>query len=397
MLIGLIIAISLGILIGILTGLFPGIHINLVGAGLVAISSTTLVNISSVYLVAFIVALAITHTFIDFIPSIFLGCPDTDTALSILPGHEMLRRGEGYEATMRTAYGGLSAAFLLVILAFPLAYVVSEIYPLIQKAIPFILIGVCMIMVLSEKKKLGGFVVLILTGILGTCVLNMEIKEPLLPLLSGLFGSSMLMISINQNTKIPKQNLIFKKINLRKLIKPLSGTLIASPLCGFLPGLGGGQAAVIGNQVAKTDEKGFLIMLGAVNVFVMGLSFVSLYSISRTRTGAAVAVQALMGEINSNILILILIVCLISGVTSFFLVKKLSITFLKLIEKINYKKLSIGIIIFLSILIFIISGFLGLVIFAISTATGIYCISLNVKKTQMMGCLLIPTIILYLF
>jgi putative membrane protein len=128
----------------------------------------------------------------------------------------------------------------------------------------------------------------------------------------------------------------------------------------------------------------------------MGFSFVSLYSISKTRTGAAVAIQSLMGNVNSNILILILCVCLISGILSFFLVKTISIKFLKVMEKVNYKKLSIGIIALLTVLILLISGLLGFLIFVISTATGMYCISLNVKKTQMMGCLLIPTIILYL-
>lgn len=171
MLLEIIIALILGILIGIFTGLFPGIHINLVGAGLIALSSSFLVNISSIYFVVFIAALAITHTFVDFIPSIFLGCPDADTELSILPGHEMLKKGEGYEATMRTAYGGISAIFLLMILAFPLSIIVSKIYPSIQKAMPFILIGVCIIMVLSERVKFNGLIVLMLTGILGTCVL----------------------------------------------------------------------------------------------------------------------------------------------------------------------------------------------------------------------------------
>jgi putative membrane protein len=251
-------------------------------------------------------------------------------------------------------------------------------------------------MVLSERKKFKAATVLILTGILGMCVLELNIKESLLPLLSGLFGSSMLLISINQNTKIPKQNITFKKLGFRKLIRPLSGALLASPLCGFLPGLGGGQAAVMGNQIARTDTKGFLVLLGAVNILVMGFSFVSLYSISKTRTGAAVAIQSLMGNVNSNILILILCVCLISGILSFFLVKTISIKFLKVMEKVNYKKLSIGIIALLTVLILLISGLLGFLIFVISTATGMYCISLNVKKTQMMGCLLIPTIILYL-
>jgi len=396
MLIEVIIALFLGILFGIFTGLFPGIHINLVGAFLIFLSSSFLHEINVIYFVVFISTMAITHTFIDFIPSIFLGCPDTDTELSILPGHEMLKQGEGHQAIMRTAYGGLISVFLLAILAFPLSIVVSKIYPLIQKIIPFILISICLLMIFTERKKYNAFIVLILTGILGLCALNLDLKEPLLPLLSGLFGSSMLLISINQNTKIPKQNIKFKRLRFKEFIKPISGALITSPLCGFLPGLGGGQAAVIGNQISRVNEKDFLILLGAVNILVMGLSFVSLYSISRTRTGAAAAIQSLIGTMDIKILILILCVCLISGIISFFLVKILSVKFLKIIEKINYKKLSIGIVVFLGILVLLISGIIGLIVFIISTATGIYCISLNVRKTQMMGCLLIPTIVLYL-
>jgi len=396
MLIEIILALLLGITAGTFTGLFPGIHINLVGAFIVFLSASILYEINVIYLITFISAMAITHTFIDFIPSIFFGCPDTDTELSILPGHEMLKKGEGYQAIMRTAYGGLISIFIILILAFPLSIIVSKIYPSMQKAIPFILILVCIVMIFTEKKKFLAFVVLGLTGILGLCVLNLNLKEPLLPLLGGLFGSSMLFISINQNTKIPKQNLEFKRLKFKEFVRPISGALIASPFCGFLPGLGGGQAAIIGNQISKVNEKDFLILIGAVNTLVMGFSFLSLYSISRTRTGAAVAIQSLVGTMNSNIFILILCVCLISGVISFFLVKILSINFLKIIEKANYKKLSVGIILFLSFLIILISGIGGLIAFIISTATGIYCISLNVRKTQMMGCLLIPTIILYL-
>jgi putative membrane protein len=397
MLIQIILALLLGILTGVFTGLFPGIHINLIGTFLVALSSTLFAGVSPVYLIVFIASLAIAHTFIDFIPSIFLGCPDSDTELSVLPGHELLKQGEGHSAIMQTAYGGLISIFILVILTFPLSHLISWIYPIIKKAIPFILIFVCFLMVFSEKKKFSATTVLILTGFLGICVLNLSLKEPLLPLLSGLFGSSMMLISINQNTQIPKQNIKFEKLNLRKIYKPISAALIASPLCGFLPGLGGGQAAVIGNQISKSDKKDFLILLGAVNILVMGISFISLYSISRTRTGAAAAIQSLTGTLSSNLLILIIIICLFSGIISFFLTKFLSLKFLKIIEKINYKKLSISILTFLSIIILLISGILGFFVFILSTATGIYCISLNVKRTQMMGCLLIPTIILYLF
>ena len=66
------------------------------------------------------------------------------------------------------------------------------------------------------------------------------------------------------------------------------------------------------------------------------------------------------------------------------------------ITKINYTALSITTLVFLLIIIFFISGFLGLIVLIASTLTGIYCISLGVRRTNMMGCLLLPTILLYL-
>jgi putative membrane protein len=107
-LIEIILAIFSGILSGTFTGLIPGIHINLIGTLLVGFSTTLFSGINPIYFVVFIVAMAITHTFVDFIPSIFLGCPDTETELSILPGHQLLKEGKGYEAVMLSIYGGLS-------------------------------------------------------------------------------------------------------------------------------------------------------------------------------------------------------------------------------------------------------------------------------------------------
>jgi putative membrane protein len=395
MLIEILLFLLFGISAGIFTGLMPGIHINLVGSLLVSASASFLFFISPLDLIVFITAMAITHSFIDFIPSIFLGCPDSDTMLSTLPGHELLREGKGYAAVMFTASGALAGTIITILIAFPLIIIVSKAYPIIQKFIPYILIGVSLIMIFSEKNKFSSSLVYFLTGFLGLIVLNLEtLKEPLLPLLTGLFGASGLLISIKTKTKIPKQNFKAEKANLKK---PLIGALIASPLCGFLPGLGSGQSAILGNTISKTDRKGFLVLLGATNILVMSFSFISLYTISKIRTGAAAAINELIGIPSKEILILILFVILISGVVSFFLTKKLSILFAKVINKINYTKLSIITCCILILIVFLISGFFGLLVFLISTFTGIYCISLGVRRTQMMGCLLFPTIILYLF
>ncbi len=395
MLIELILFLLLGISAGIFTGLMPGIHINLVGAMLVSASASFLFFIPALYLVVFITSMAITHTFLDFIPSVFLGCPNEDTALSVLPGHELLKKGKGHAAIMLAAYGGLAAVILTVVLAFPLIILVKKIYPLAQTIIPYILIIVSLIMILSEKRKFSSLVVYFLTGILGLILLNLEmLKDSLLPLLTGLFGASNLLLSIKTKTQIPKQIIKEEKTEFKK---PILAALIASPLCGFLPGLGSSQAAVLGNTISKTDRKGFLVLLGATNILVMSFSFMSLYAISKTRTGAAAAIKDLIAIPSVRVLVLILVVVLVSGLISFFLMKKLSIFFAKKINKINYTRLSIITFCILILIVLLISGFLGLIAFIISAFTGIYCISLGVRRTQMMGCLLLPTIILYLF
>jgi putative membrane protein len=386
----------LGILFGTFTGLIPGIHINLVGVSLVALSVSLLSSINPIYLVVFIAAMAITHTFVDFIPSIFLGCPDTDTELSILPGHELLKKGQGYSAIILTCYGSLAAIFILMLIAVPSLLLVQKVYGFLQNIMPYLLIAVSGMLIILEKNKFPALFVFFLAGILGLCVLNLDVKEPLLPLLTGLFGSSMLVMSIKNKTIVPKQKISKPKIKNR-LFSPLLGALIASPLSSLLPGLGSGQAAIIGNTISRTDRQGFLVLLGATNTIVMGFSFIALYIVSRTRTGAAVAINNLLGNFSWQILILILTVVFFAGIISFFLTSVLARFFSRKISKINYTKLSFITLGILVIIVLIVSKFFGLIILVFSTLTGIYCISLGVRRTNMMGCLLIPTIVFYLF
>ncbi|MBU2504125.1 MAG: tripartite tricarboxylate transporter permease [Nanoarchaeota archaeon] len=397
MLIEILIFLLLGIAAGTFTGLIPGVHINLVGVSLVALSASLFSSLNSIYLVTFISSMAITHTFLDFIPSIFLGCPDTDTELSVLPGHELLKLGKGYEAVLLTIYGSLAAIFVLVLIAFPSILILKNIYGTLQKVIPYILILVTLFLIYVEKNRLKAVVVITLTGVLGFIILNLNsLNEPLLPMLTGLFGTSMLLISIKNKVKIPKQEISKPEID-KSFLSPLLGATIAAPFSSLLPGLGSGQAAVIGNSISKTGKRGFLFLLGATNTLVMGFSFIAFYAVLRTRTGAVVAIQEIIGPLSKEMLIIILFVIVASGIISFFWAISITKFFSKRIENINYSRLSIMTISLIAILVFLFSGALGIIVLAISTFTGIYCVSLGVRRTNMMGCLLIPTIILYLF
>ena len=93
MLLHILIAMCLGMFIGIFSGICPGIHINLVAATLLAVSPILLRYTNALSLVVFIIALAVTHSFLDSIPSIYLGAPDDENALAVLPGQRMLLQG----------------------------------------------------------------------------------------------------------------------------------------------------------------------------------------------------------------------------------------------------------------------------------------------------------------
>lgn len=392
MLIEISFTILIGILLGTFTGLIPGIHINLISIILISIYS--MINLDAIYFIVLITSMSITHTFTDFIPSIFLGCPDTDTELAILPGHKLLKEGKGYEAILLTNYGSFTAIFLLILILIPAIIFISKIQNLIENLIPYFLIIISLTLLLTEQRKTKALLIFILTGLLGLIVLNLDLKEPLLPLLTGLFGASSLLISIKNETKIPEQ-IITKKYD--KKIKPLIGALIASPLCSFFPGLGSGQAAVIGNTITKNNQKEFLTLIGATNTLVMGFSFITLYTISKTRTGSALAISQITNNITPHILALIIITIIISGTISFFTTKQLAKIISKKIHKVNYAKLTTITLIILIIITLLISGIFGLFVLIVSTLTGIYCINSNVRRTNMMGCLIIPTIFLYLF
>src|SRR3989344_5219783 len=136
MLLEILIAVLVGLLLGTFTGLFPGIHINLVSVILLSLSPFLSEYISLLTLSVVIISMSVTHTFLDAIPSIFLGAPDSGMELGVLPGHRLLLQGRGYEAVVLTAIGSLFAVIMMVAFA-PIGFpFIKIIYPLIQKYIP---------------------------------------------------------------------------------------------------------------------------------------------------------------------------------------------------------------------------------------------------------------------
>ena len=397
MFVELVIVLILGILIGIVTGLIPGIHVNLVATTLFAISPFLLNYFEPLSLAVFIISLSLTHSFLDTIPSVYLGAPENENALSVLPGQKMLLRGEGYQAVKITILGtyiGLIVAVLLIPLFMLTA---QQIYPFLKPYLVYILITLMAYMILKEKQKFWAFFLFLISGTLGIIVFSIpNLNEPLFPMLSGLFGLSGLIISYSENTKIPLQT-IDKEIKLKisDLIKAILGSSIAVFLIQFFPGLGPAQGAVVSNQIVKVKDKGYLALVGAMGTMSVVFSLVTFYTLGKAKDGTIVVINELM-EIDFKSFLIMITTFLIAGSIAVLLTLFFAKIFSRLIAKVNYKALVITIIGFIFLMTIILNGWIGIIILITSSAIGLIAPLKEIGRNHAMGCLILPVIMYFL-
>ena len=344
--------------------------------------------------------MATTHSILDIIPSIFLGAPNEESYLTSLPGHEMLREGNGVEAVYVSIIGIILSIPIILITAPLLIKLVSSLFNSIAYLIPFILLFLSIYLISRENYSLIAISIFLMSGILGYSALNLPVRDSLLPLLSGLFGGSGIIMSLTENSKIPNQKeMNFKEVKLtrKEYFSSIISSALLAPLFSFLPAIGAGHAATLSTEIFTQTKKSFLMTVNCINTIVNTLSFVTLYSINKTRTGASVAIKEIIPNLSLNQLIFIIFITIISILISTVISIKISKKFGIFISKINYKKFSLIVLIFLILLITIISGFIGLIIFSTGSAIGIFCITSKIRRINLMACLILPTILIYLF
>jgi len=393
----LFLAFFLGVCAGTLTGLAPGIHTNTVAAGVLAGLAFLTAFFSPLALGIFLVVMVVVHSFVDFIPSIFLGAPDeAETSLAVLPGHKLLLEGRGYEALKLTVIGGVGAALIGLALLVPFGLAISWGYEKLGILIPILIIGFSAYFIWLEqdlKKKVWALIVFLLSGVLGILALNhLPIREPLFPLFTGLFGTSTLIISLLSKNKIVKQKLndiiIFQGHFWNNLKSSLSAALMS-----VLPALGAAQATVLAQALSRKEKSGksFLVMVGGINTVSAIFVLVTLYIIGRARTGViAVMKQFLTLDIYGFLILLVASLAAIGFAVIITL--KLGRFVAKHVSKIKYRKLSFFVLLTLIVLAGIFSGFYGLLIVSVATAIGLIAPKVGVKRIHAMGALAIPVV-----
>ena len=380
-----------GFFLGLLAGLLPGLHSNTIAAIMLK------TDFGAFFSAAAIASMAASHSVFEFIPAIFLFIPDSETVVSVLPGHRLLMKGRGAYALSLCAFSALFAAgFSLLLL--PVAYfAMPVIYSAIEPHILWIVLLACVFLIASERKAreialaLGVF---LLSGLLGLFALEAPIlRDPLLPVFSGLFASAGILLSLREGGSLPKQ--IEEKIEISTTYLPcvLAGVVLGM-LSDLLPGISTpAQIAVFASAFLYLNAPRFLALVASIGVSHSLFALVATAAIGKARTGSSIAIRELIGASSleqTGWLIGISILSIAIAVMALLLLSKRLAGFL---SRMPMQEIGLLILAYLGFLVFLFDGPMGLLVMATATAIGVIPPLVGVRRTHLMGCILVPSIV----
>lgn len=408
----LVLACVIGVLCGVVTGLIPGIHVNTVGAFVFSASPLLLYSYSPEVLAVFLLSMSISHALLEFVPSMYLGVPEEGTVLSVMPGHHLLLQGRGKEAIRLVSLGGFGAMIVTIILL-PLFMVGLPFVHALLKPYIWIILSVTVIYMLIRLSRdwtsfIWSCILFLFSGIMGWTALNSPLSASvsLLCLFSGLFGVSTILHSLSQKSVLPPQHQDYHLEMDGDIFRGIFAGGIAGSILGFLPGMGPAQGSLLAQELSGSSDRGseregFLVAMSGVNASDALFSLIAIYLIGNPRSGIAVYVNQILQGLDFNHLLIMIFAAITSVSISLVLCIKLGDWFSHFIEKIDYEKLSWLVIVFMSFLVVLFAVmenanlFFVIVTYITSVSLGLLPHYLDINKSNLMGVLIIPAIVIY--
>lgn len=415
----LVLCVVLGFFLGVVSGLVPGLHTNNFAAILLAISPALMdQGLTSYHMASLILAASISQTFFDIIPAVFVGAPDSDTVLAVLPGHRLLQDGRGIEAVRLSAIGSAGSVVVALFLISPLSWIFSSYYDYLMKYVGVLLLALAMLMIKTEtgpriegqgslvhlKYKALAALLFLTSGLLGIFAFSHEslLSSPLgfepqalLPLLSGLFGASFLVLSLSSATEIPEQKESEMKLSFGSLAKSVFSGSLGGSVVAWIPGVSPSVATVATRLGSVPSAEEFLVSIAGVNTANALFSLVVLYVIGRPRSGAVAAIEKLV-VLDQGTLVQMIILVVIVAIASYLAVIASAGFVGQAIPKLNYRMLCLCVLTFLVLMTLGFTGPFGLFIFFLSTVVGLIAPIAGIHKTHAMGVLMLPLIVKYI-
>lgn len=394
------IGVLFGVLLGTASGLIPGVHANTLAGILLGAQALLLAVLGPLALAGTLFAALITHTFVECVPSTFLGIPDADTSLSVLPAHALCLEGNGEEAVRIAALGSACA----IIIAVPLSVLCFVFLPALQPyfdwGIGIMIVAVIGYMIVMSESPGWALAIFAVSGLLGTFAMRYDFlcwhtlggtTAVLMPLLAGLFGISVLLVAAQG--RLPVQQFRGLRVENKTVVKSSVLGTLAGIAVGWLPGLStatanGALASVIGYE---KDRRAYILATSAANTANAFIGLAALYALSRTRNGVMVALAELpLPSMSELVVIGVLAACL-----AYIITVSLSRSAGRL-NGINGTMLNRAVILFVVGLCILLTGPFGIFILVLATLLGLVPHIINVSRVYCMGAIMVP-VILYSF
>ena len=312
---------------------------------------------------------------------------------------------------------------------------------------------------LGRDSRFAGFLAatafFLLAGLYGWGVFTLPARSPigmpdaslLLPSLAGLFGIANLLDIYATTSHLPPQRENWALPPARPLVVPCFWSSVAGASMGVLPGMTASQATVLvmggRNLAAKAQGKqGYgmdwetrrltelsddelleiakaeadegvegpqtkqdlevIALLSATNTAVMVMVLGFLYIISRSRSGATLALKMMYPiETWSSLeptsdFIRLLAVTLAAGLLAMPMMRYVGRGMLRLHAAIPLQQMVMGVIIFVVALVWLSTGFVGIGVLIVGTIIGLLPPRIGIRRSHGMGIILVP-IMIYTF
>ena len=402
--------------IGTFTGLVPGIHVNTLAALMLA-SYQSLEDLLCpmvpegsvpVCLSACIVSAAVVHSFVDYVPSVFIGAPDPDDTLSMLPGHRLLSEGRGMAAVRSAAIGSCVGTCSAIVAAIPLRYLLSFGLGDYFDSITAVVLSVVILLMIFREKDLHSAiwatVILTVSGALGLAVMDLDIPcggiigggTLLFPLLTGLFGIPSMIQSLSAAETVPQSD------DERYPVGPVPGLkgLAVGMLTGWFPGITATTGAVLaGTVLPERRPEGFIAMTASIGSAAAVVMIVTMNLTGKGRSGTMLTVCDILGDSavgDTDVLLILLLASCFAAFLGYNATIACGKMMSGIVSRINTKHLNIVCLMLVITLVAVMTGPYGIAILAVSAAAGFLPMYASVGRIHLTGCMLIPTLLTYL-
>ena len=404
----------IGAAAGTFSGLVPGIHVNTL-AMLLLLASPFLLDALSVFVPAgygplllscAVMSAAVVHSSIDFVPSAFIGIPDADTVLNVLPAHRMILDGEGMAAVRCAAIGSLTGAIVSLLLAVPMYIVLTNgLGDYLDSITVGALIIVLALMILDENpgRRIYAIVIMALSASAGLLVMTETLPmasvfdlepETMFPLLTGLFGIPSL-LTADRNSGIPPQ-----KDDERFPVSPIHGIkgVVTGSITGWFPGITSTAGATIAGHIFSTGgTRGFISMVSSIGTASTMFAFITLCINGKERSGTMSVIGSLLQDadlgLGGDVFISMMAAMAIASVLAYMLTIWSGKAMCELLRRLDMVVFNRMILIAMVILTFLFCGYWGLVVLMVCTLIGLLPMLLGTRRIHLTGCLIVPVLL----